>query len=160
MPSSFGTENTEVVAEIKYNANKQVLTGDVHIPNFDLEVGVKLGVEDKSALKRKAYVVKLDFTNRKVPEVTLIGRASYDDEQKDLSLQYLFAIPDLEINANIGTHIHRPSDEWFTGINVEASVPYFKASYETNLKYVEVEIMSYGQHFQYCINRNSRINIL
>ncbi|XP_048387527.2 apolipoprotein B-100 [Stegostoma tigrinum] len=130
-----GSENTEVAAEIKYNAKKQVLTGDVHIPNFDLEVGVKLGVEDKSALKRKAYAVKLDFTNRKVPEVSLIGRASYDDEQKDLSLQCLFAIPDLEINANIGTQIRHPSDEWFTAFNVEASVPYFKASYDTNLKY-------------------------
>ncbi|GCC30238.1 apolipoprotein B-100 [Chiloscyllium punctatum] len=130
-----GTENMEVSAEIKYNANKQVLTGDVQIPKFDLEVGVKLGAEDKSASTRNAYIVKFDVTNKKVPEVTLVGRASYDNERKDLSLEYLFNIPNFDINANIGTQIRLPSDEWFTALNVEASIPHLKASHETNFKY-------------------------
>ncbi|XP_078397676.1 apolipoprotein B-100 [Cetorhinus maximus] len=130
-----GTENTEATAEIKYNVNKQIFTGNVQIPKFDVELGVKVGVEDKSAPQRTAYVVKVDITNKNEPEVTLIGRARYDNEQKDLLLQGLFSIPQLDIKTNVATQIRHSSDESFTEFNIEALIPHFKASYQTNFKY-------------------------
>ncbi|XP_072354971.1 apolipoprotein B-100 [Scyliorhinus torazame] len=130
-----GSENAEATAEIKYNVNQQTFTGDVQIPKFDVELGMKLGIEDKSAPQNTAYVVKLDITNRNVPEVTLTGRARYNNEQKDLLLQGIFSIPQLDINTNVGTQIRHSSDESFTEFNIEASIPYLKASYRTNYKY-------------------------
>ncbi|XP_078069183.1 apolipoprotein B-100 [Mustelus asterias] len=130
-----GTENIEATAEVKYNVNKQVFTGDLQIPKFDMEVGMKLGVEDKSALKNTAYVVKLDIINKNVPEVTLTGRARYDNEQKDLLLQSIFTIPQLGVNTNVATQIRHLPDEWFTEFNIEALISHLKASYQTNFKH-------------------------
>uniref|UniRef100_UPI00398E5416 apolipoprotein B-100 n=1 Tax=Pristiophorus japonicus TaxID=55135 RepID=UPI00398E5416 len=130
-----GTDNTEATAEIKYNTNKHVFTGDVQIPKFDVELGMKLGVEDKSALEKTSYIVRFDITNKDVPEVTLTGRASYNDEQKSLLLKGLFSIPQLDVKTNVATQIQRLSDGLFTEFKIEAFIPHSKASYQTNFKY-------------------------
>ncbi|XP_067879378.1 apolipoprotein B-100 [Heterodontus francisci] len=130
-----GSKNTEATAEIKYNTNKHVFTGDVRIPKFNMEFGMKLGVEDRSALQSTSYVVRFDITNKNVPEVTLTGHASYDDEKKDLLLQGLFFIPQLDVKTNVATQIRHLSDDWFTEFSVAAVIPHFKASYQTNFKY-------------------------
>ncbi|XP_067841370.1 apolipoprotein B-100 [Heptranchias perlo] len=130
-----GTENTEATAEIKYNTNKHVFTGDVQIPKFDVEFGMKLGVEDKSAPERPSYVVRFDITNKNEPEVTLTGRASYNVEQKDLLLQGLFSVPQLDVKTIVTTQIQSLSDGLFTEFNVEAFIPHSKASYQTNFRY-------------------------
>ncbi|XP_069742513.1 apolipoprotein B-100 [Narcine bancroftii] len=130
-----GSENIEAATEIKYNINKNILTADVEFPKFDIEFGMKLAAEDKSATDRTSYVVRFDVTNKNIPEVTFKGRTSFNNEQRNLLLQGLFSIPQLDVKTNVGTQIRRLSDGLFTEFSLEASVPHFKASYQTNFRY-------------------------
>ncbi|XP_055491369.1 apolipoprotein B-100 [Leucoraja erinacea] len=130
-----GSDNVEVAVEMKYNINKHSLTADVQIPKFDVEVGVKLGGEDRSTQGKTSYILRFDATNKNVREVTIQGQASYNDEQRELMLRGFFSIPHLDVNTNIGTQIRRLPDGLLTELKMEASIPQFKASYKTNFKY-------------------------
>ncbi|XP_078255446.1 apolipoprotein B-100 [Rhinoraja longicauda] len=130
-----GSDNVEAAVEMKYNINKHSLTADVQIPKFDVELGMKLGGEDRSTQSKTAYTVRFDATNKNVPEVTFRGQASYNDEQRELNLRGIFSIPHLAVNTNVGTQIQRLSDGLWTELRMEASIPQFKTSYKTNFKY-------------------------
>lgn len=69
---SLGAEPTEASATMKYNRNRNIITTQVQIPDFDVEAGVKLGMTDSRA---KGKSIILEITNKNVPQISLIGRA-------------------------------------------------------------------------------------
>ena len=57
---------------MKYNRNRNVFTTEVQIPDFDVEAGVKVSMDDSST-KGKSMI--LEISNKKIPQLSLIGRA-------------------------------------------------------------------------------------
>ncbi len=62
---------------MKYNHNKNILTTEVVIPDYDVEAGIKLAVTDSDAKGKKMQGIAIDVTNRNIPQLTLIGRTRY-----------------------------------------------------------------------------------
>lgn len=49
------------------------LSSEVQIPDFDVDLGTILRVNDESTEGRKSYRLTLDIQNKKITEVTLMG---------------------------------------------------------------------------------------
>uniref|UniRef100_A0A8D0L817 Apolipoprotein B n=1 Tax=Sphenodon punctatus TaxID=8508 RepID=A0A8D0L817_SPHPU len=79
-----GARQCEATLTFKYNRDKMILTSDLQIPNFNVDFGTNLRVNDESTQERKAYTVILDINNKKVPEVTLTGRIRYENGESTL----------------------------------------------------------------------------
>ncbi len=62
---------------MKYNRNKNILTTDLQIPDYDLEAGIKLAVTDSSAKGKKMHGITIDVTNKDIPQLSLVGHARY-----------------------------------------------------------------------------------
>lgn len=60
---------------MKYNRGQNIISADVQIPDFDLEAGLRLGVVDGKTKGKGMYSLSLDFINKNIPELSLIGRA-------------------------------------------------------------------------------------
>lgn len=69
---ALGNQPTEARAIMKYNRNRNVFTTQIEIPDFDVEVGLKVGMTDSSA---KGKSITIDISNKNVPQLSLIGRA-------------------------------------------------------------------------------------
>uniref|UniRef100_A0A4W3HYL5 Apolipoprotein B n=1 Tax=Callorhinchus milii TaxID=7868 RepID=A0A4W3HYL5_CALMI len=127
-----GAEDTQAKVEIKYNTNKHVVTGDIQIPKFDMEFGVKMGIQDTSASEKISYALSFNITNKNVPEVTLIGRVS---DRKDILLQGLFSVPQLAMQANTDTHIQLGDNSFIAEFDAAALIPHSKASHKVNFRF-------------------------
>lgn len=62
---------------MKYNRNKNILTTDLQIPDYDFEAGIKLAVTDSSAKGKKMRGITVDVTNKDIPQLSLVGHARY-----------------------------------------------------------------------------------
>lgn len=60
---------------MKYNREKNLIKADVQIPDFDVEVGLRLGVIDGNTQVKGTHSIFLDFINQNVPQLSLIARA-------------------------------------------------------------------------------------
>ena len=69
-----GTESKEATAILKYNRNKNIFTTEVNIPDFDMELGIKLAVTDTNVKGKKMKGVTFDVTNKHIPQLTLVAR--------------------------------------------------------------------------------------
>ena len=70
-----GSDPTEARAVVKYNRKKNVITADMEIPDYDVEAGVRLGVVDRNTKGKGTHAISLDFVNKNVPVLSLVGRA-------------------------------------------------------------------------------------
>lgn len=60
---------------MKYNRKKNIVTADVEIPDYDVEVGVRLGVIDGNTKGKGTHSMSLEFVNKNIPQLSLVGRA-------------------------------------------------------------------------------------
>lgn len=60
---------------MKYNRKKNIVTADVEIPDYDVEVGVRLGVIDGSTKGTGTHSMSLEFVNKNIPQLSLVGHA-------------------------------------------------------------------------------------
>lgn len=60
------------MATMKYNHDRNVFTTEVQIPDFDVEVGAKIGMAGDSANGKS---IILEISNKNIPQLSLIGRA-------------------------------------------------------------------------------------
>lgn len=60
---------------MKYNRRKNVITADIQIPDYDVEAGVRLGVVDGNTKSKGTHSISLDFLNKNIPQLSLVGRA-------------------------------------------------------------------------------------
>lgn len=57
----------------RYNRQKTTLSSEIQIPDFDVDLGTILRLNDESAEGQSSYKLTLDIQNKKITEVTLIG---------------------------------------------------------------------------------------
>uniref|UniRef100_A0A7N8Y5J6 Apolipoprotein Bb, tandem duplicate 1 n=1 Tax=Mastacembelus armatus TaxID=205130 RepID=A0A7N8Y5J6_9TELE len=71
-----GQTPTEARAIMKYNRKKNVVTADIEIPDYDVEAGVRLGVVDGKTKGKGTHSISLDFINKNIPQLSLVGRSA------------------------------------------------------------------------------------
>uniref|UniRef100_V9K7B7 Apolipoprotein B n=1 Tax=Callorhinchus milii TaxID=7868 RepID=V9K7B7_CALMI len=127
-----GTEGTEATLDVTYNANTHVVTGDIQIPKFDMEFGVKMGIQDTSAPEKTSYALSFNVTNKNVPDLTLVGHVSTG--MKDVMLRGLFSMPQLAVEAKTSTYFQL-IDKMFTArFDADAVMPHSKASHQVTIQ--------------------------
>uniref|UniRef100_A0A8L0DVA8 Apolipoprotein B n=1 Tax=Oncorhynchus mykiss TaxID=8022 RepID=A0A8L0DVA8_ONCMY len=94
-----GSEPTEATATLKYNRNKNTLTTEVHVPDYDIEAGIKLAVTDSNVNGKKIRGITLDVTNHNIPQLSLVGRARLESMENGM-LQVQMTIPALSSDAS------------------------------------------------------------
>ena len=73
----LGFDSLEATASLKYNRNKNTLTTEVAIPDYDVEAGIRLAVIESDARGKKMRGITIDVTNRNIPQLTLVGHTRY-----------------------------------------------------------------------------------
>lgn len=73
--ASTGVDPTEARTVLKYNRKKNTVTADIQIPDYDVEAGIRLGVVDGNTNGKGTRSIYLDFVNKNIPQLSLVGRA-------------------------------------------------------------------------------------
>lgn len=67
----------EASVSLKYNRNKHTVVADVLVPDYDIEAGIKLALNDNDVKGTKMRGIVIDVTNRNIPQLTLVGRTRF-----------------------------------------------------------------------------------
>uniref|UniRef100_A0A7N6FMC1 Vitellogenin domain-containing protein n=1 Tax=Anabas testudineus TaxID=64144 RepID=A0A7N6FMC1_ANATE len=95
-----GAEPTEARAIFKYNRRKNVITADIQIPDFDVEAGLRLSVVDGNTRGKGTHSISLDFINKNIPQLSLVGRANLK-AMKEGMLQGQLLVPSINADATV-----------------------------------------------------------
>uniref|UniRef100_H3B136 Apolipoprotein B n=1 Tax=Latimeria chalumnae TaxID=7897 RepID=H3B136_LATCH len=128
-----GAEGTEATVTLKYNRKKMTVSSNVAIPSFDVDFGVQLG-PDESYRERNSYTIRISATNKNVPEVTLLGRARYDEKLEGV-LQGMFSIPRLNIEAKTETSVQFKNKKVIVKMDASGNIPQSVASQKVIFTY-------------------------
>ncbi|XP_061650137.1 apolipoprotein B-100 isoform X2 [Phyllopteryx taeniolatus] len=93
-----GDDSTEATASLKYNCNKNILTTEVVIPKYDVELGIRMAGVDSDANQNNMRGITLEVTSKNIPQLTLVGRTRIE-LMKNAMLQLQMVIPALKTNA-------------------------------------------------------------
>ncbi|XP_032355767.1 apolipoprotein B-100 [Etheostoma spectabile] len=140
-----GYNSSETTVALRYNHNKNTLTAEVVIPDYDVEAGIKLAVTDSDAKGKKMRGITIDVTNRNLPQLTLVGHSRLD-MMKNAMLQLQMAIPSLKTDASVTATLKRDEDVFMdleTVINLPETSYQQKASLKYNDDIFEVELKSH-----------------
>uniref|UniRef100_A0A3Q3VRN1 Vitellogenin domain-containing protein n=1 Tax=Mola mola TaxID=94237 RepID=A0A3Q3VRN1_MOLML len=139
-----GSDPTEARAVVKYNRKKNVITADVEIPDYDVEAGVRLGVVDGNTKGRGTHAISLDFVNKNVPKLSLVGRANLK-AMKEGMLQVQLLVPSISADATVTANMKR-DEELELELKSEIKVMDATSEQEIAMKYdaskIEVEFKS------------------
>ncbi|XP_077420099.1 apolipoprotein B-100-like isoform X1 [Vanacampus margaritifer] len=138
-----GDDSTEATASLKYNRNKNILTTDIVIPNYDVELGIKVAGVDSDAKQNNMRGITIEVTNKNIPQLTVMGCTRLE-LMKNAMLQLQMVIPALKTNMlftatlkkhvdiimNMETLIKLPE----TSYQQSASLIYDKETFEVQLK--------------------------
>ncbi|KAM4713132.1 apolipoprotein Bb, tandem duplicate 1 [Anableps anableps] len=97
---SEGAAPTEAQLMMKYNRRKNVITADVQIPDFDVEAGLRLGVVDGKTKGKGTHSISLDFINKNIPQLSLVGRANLKDVNEGM-LQLQLLVPSIRTESTV-----------------------------------------------------------
>ncbi|XP_029316837.1 apolipoprotein B-100 [Cottoperca gobio] len=139
-----GLDSLEATASLKYNRNKNTLTSEVVIPDYNVEAGIKLAVTDNDAKGKKMRGITIDVTNRNIPQLTLLGHTRLD-MMKDAMLKLQMVIPSLKTDASFTATLKRDEDvlmDLETVINLPDTSYQQKASLKYDDDKFEVELKS------------------
>ncbi|XP_045919657.1 apolipoprotein B-100 [Micropterus dolomieu] len=128
-----GDDSTEATASLKYNRNKNILTTEVVIPNYDVEAGIKLAVTDSDAEGKKMKGITIDVTNRKIPQLTIVGRTRLD-MMKDAMLQVQMVIPSLKTEASVTANLKK-DEVMLMDLETVINLPETSYQQKASLKY-------------------------
>ncbi|XP_019909282.2 apolipoprotein B-100 isoform X2 [Esox lucius] len=104
-----GVTSTEATATTKYNWNKNVLTTDIQVPDFDLEARLRMGVVDGSAMGKGTHSISLDLLKNNVPTLSLVGSTRVE-AMKNAMLQVQLLVPLIEADATITANLKRDKE--------------------------------------------------
>ncbi|KAG7510147.1 apolipoprotein B-100 [Solea senegalensis] len=128
-----GDDSTEATVTLKYNRNKNILTTDVVIPDYDVEAGIKVAVTDNDPRGKKMRGITIDVTNKNIPQLTLVGRIRLD-RMKDAMIQLQMAIPSLKTNASV-TATLKKNEDVLMGVETVITLPEMSYQQKASLKY-------------------------
>ncbi|XP_072558800.1 apolipoprotein B-100-like [Paramormyrops kingsleyae] len=139
-----GTQPSEATATLKYNRNKNVLSTDIQIPDYDVEAGIRLSFTDSDARKKGVHSITIDIVNKNVPQLSLIGRTKLEG-MKDGQVQLQFIFPALKTEAAL-TATMTNAEEIILDINSSIKVSGTSSLQQVIFKYdgsiAEVELVS------------------
>ncbi|CAN9502027.1 unnamed protein product [Ophioblennius macclurei] len=139
-----GDEPTEASFALKYNRNKQILSTEVLIPDYDVEAGIKLALTDSNGNGLKMRGITIDVTNKNIPQMTVVGRTKLD-KMRDAMLQLQMVIPSLNTDASITANL-RLDDNMFMDVDTVVHVPETSYQQKASLRFdddkVELEMKS------------------
>ncbi|XP_063351865.1 apolipoprotein Bb, tandem duplicate 1 [Pelmatolapia mariae] len=139
-----GAEPTEARAVMKYNRRRHVISADIQIPDYDVEAGVRLGVVDGNTKGRGTHTIFLDFLNKNVPQLSLVGRANLK-AMKEGMLQVQLVVPSISAEATVTATMKR-DEEVELELESEIKVMDANSQQKINIKYdatkIEVEVKS------------------
>ncbi|KAK2856131.1 hypothetical protein Q5P01_004866 [Channa striata] len=95
-----GPQPTEARAILKYNRKKYVITADVQIPDYDVEAGLRLGLVNGNTRGKGTHSIYLDFLNKNLPQLSLVGRANLK-AMKEGMLQFQLVAPSVDADAAV-----------------------------------------------------------
>uniref|UniRef100_A0A672GNZ2 Vitellogenin domain-containing protein n=1 Tax=Salarias fasciatus TaxID=181472 RepID=A0A672GNZ2_SALFA len=101
-----GADPTEARVALNYNRRKNVITADILIPDYDVEAGLRLGVVDGNTKGKGTHSISLDFINKNIPQLSLVGRANLK-EMKEGMLEVQLLVPSLKSDATFTAHMKR-----------------------------------------------------
>ncbi|XP_023270961.1 apolipoprotein B-100-like [Seriola lalandi dorsalis] len=104
-----GADPTEARAIMKYNRRKNVITADIQIPDYDVEAGLRLGVVDGNTKGKGTHSVSLDFINKNIPQLSLVGRANLK-AMKEGMLQVQLLVPSINTDATVTANMKRDEE--------------------------------------------------
>nr|XP_033967462.1 apolipoprotein B-100 isoform X2 [Pseudochaenichthys georgianus] len=139
-----GFDSLEATASLKYNRNKNTLTTEVVIPDYDVEAGIKLAVIESDARGKKMRGITIDVTNRNIPQLTLVGHTRLH-MMNDAMLQIQMVIPVLKTEAFVTATLKKDKDllmDLVTAINLPKTSYQQKASLKCDDDKFEVELKS------------------
>ncbi|KAM6915749.1 apolipoprotein B-100-like [Xenentodon cancila] len=136
-----GAQASEATATMKYNRNMNVFTTQVQIPDFDVEMGARIGMAENSA---KGKSVIFELSNKNVPQLSLIGRAKLQ-AMTDGMLEVQLLVPALKTDATVST-IFSKAEGLTMQIKSDVSLPEISSVQAVTFKYgkeqAEVHLMS------------------
>ncbi|XP_047467540.1 apolipoprotein B-100 [Mugil cephalus] len=139
-----GDDSSEATASLTYNRNRNTLSAEVVIPDYDVEAGIKLAVTDTDVDGTKARGVTIDVTNKNIPQLTLVGRARLT-KMREAMLQLQMIIPSLKTDASF-TGTMKKDDDMLMDLEMVIHLPGTSYQQKAALKYddnkFEVELKS------------------
>uniref|UniRef100_A0A3Q2QZV6 Apolipoprotein Bb, tandem duplicate 1 n=1 Tax=Fundulus heteroclitus TaxID=8078 RepID=A0A3Q2QZV6_FUNHE len=139
-----GADPTEAQLVTKYNRRENVITADVQIPDVDVEVGLRFGVADEQTKGKATHSIFLDFTNKNIPQLSLVGRANLKD-MKESMLQVQLLVPAIRAESTVTASMKR-DDELELELESEFKVMDATAEQKIEIKYdgskIELEFES------------------
>uniref|UniRef100_A0A8C8CZK7 Vitellogenin domain-containing protein n=1 Tax=Oncorhynchus tshawytscha TaxID=74940 RepID=A0A8C8CZK7_ONCTS len=136
-----GAKPTEATATMKYNRNRNILTTNVQIPDYDVEAGIRIGLTDSRANGKS---ITIDITNKNIPQLSLIGRAKLE-AMSDSMLQVQLVVPALKTDAVI-TATMKSAEELTLELRSDIKLPETTSIQGVIFKYdenkVEVQLVS------------------
>lgn len=70
-----GEESMEASASLKYNRNKNLISSEIIIPDYDVEASINMALTDGDHNGKKTRGFTFDITNKNIPQLSLVGRA-------------------------------------------------------------------------------------
>ncbi|XP_033859679.3 apolipoprotein B-100-like [Acipenser ruthenus] len=93
-----GSQGSEAMATMKYNRNKMTFSSDLQIPDYDVQVGINVGVKDEGMFKgKKTYGLNIGVSNKNVPELALLGRVRFEG-MKEGHISVQLTIPRINVD--------------------------------------------------------------
>lgn len=134
-----GAKPTEATATMKYNRNRNILTTNVQIPDYDVEAGIRIGLTETNGKS-----ITIDITNKNIPQLSLIGRAKLE-AMSDSMLQVQLVVPALKTDAAI-TATMKSAEELTLELRSDIKLPETTSIQGVIFKYdenkVEVQLVS------------------
>ncbi|KAK2825862.1 hypothetical protein Q5P01_020076 [Channa striata] len=128
-----GDDSSEATATVKYNRNKNAVTTEVVIPDYDVEAGIKLSATDINVKGKKIHGLTIGVTNRNIPQLTLVGHTRLE-AMRDAMLQLQIAIPALRTDATATVTLTKDEDV-FMELETDIKLPETSYQQKTSLKY-------------------------
>uniref|UniRef100_A0A673C3W4 Apolipoprotein Bb, tandem duplicate 2 n=1 Tax=Sphaeramia orbicularis TaxID=375764 RepID=A0A673C3W4_9TELE len=139
-----GADPTEARAIMKYNRRKNVITADIQIPDYDVEAGLRLGVVDGNTKGKGTHSISLDFINKNIPQLSLVGRANLK-AMKEGMMQVQLLVPSIRADATFTANMKREEElemELKSEIKVMDAVSEQKIEMKYDASRFEVEFKS------------------
>ncbi|XP_051792710.1 apolipoprotein Bb, tandem duplicate 1 [Acanthochromis polyacanthus] len=139
-----GADPTEARAVVKYNRKKNAITADIQIPDYDVEAGLRLGVVDGNTKGKGTHSISLDFINKNIPVLSLVGRANLK-AMKEGMLQVQLLVPSINADATVTANMKRDAE---LELEVKSDIKFqdMRSEQEIDMKYdgnkIEVEVKS------------------
>ncbi|XP_062407541.1 apolipoprotein B-100-like [Sardina pilchardus] len=134
----------EATATVKFNRQQYTVEADLQIPDYDLEVGLRLGSVDPNTKGKATHSVQIDLVNKNIPQASLVALAKIEG-MKDATLDLQLLVPVLKADAKVSAHLHR-AEGLTLELETDVKLPETSSAQKIVLKYdadkLEAEIKS------------------